>query len=142
MQEFITAAEDADRDEDENTEYRFKIDGRECIAYRPQPGQLAVLLATNARHSSEEEQIAGLINFFVAVLDHDSHSYIVNRLLDRTDRFGLKQVRGVFDWMVEQWSGRPTQPPSVSTPSPPTTGPSSTPPTPRPSSSDSPAIAS
>lgn len=128
MKEFTTAVQDAEQDEDGAME--FSVDGTLCRAYRPSDGQLAFLMASTGRHSSDQEQIAGLINFFVAVLDDESHNYIVNRLLDRKDSFGLEQVQAIMEWMVEEWSGRPTKSPSVSTTSPPTTGRSSTPRTP------------
>ena len=131
MREFTTAANEvAAEAEGGDNGMTFKVDGVECKAYRPKDGQLAVLMATTGRHSSNEEQVAGLINFFVAVLDDESHSYIVSRLLDRRDSFGLEQVQDIMEWMVEEWSGRPTRSPSVSTSSPPSGGQKSTQPTP------------
>lgn len=126
----MTAANEVAEGSEVDQGMTFKVDGVECRAYKPKDGQLAVLMATNTRHSSQEEQIAGLINFFVAVLDDTSHSYIVSRLLDRKDPFGIEQVQGIFEWMVEQWSGRPTRQPSVSTQSRKTDGQKSTQPTP------------
>lgn len=101
-----------------------------CRCFRPGDGQLAILMATTGRHSSQNEQIAGIINFFASVLDDDSHTYLVNRLLDRKDEFGLEQVQDIMEWMIEEWTGRPTKSPSVSTRSPSSTGQGSTPPTP------------
>lgn len=126
MKEFSTAISEAERQDDEDNAMEFSVDGTLCRAYRPSDGQLAFLMASTGRHSSDSEQIAGLINFFVAVLDDDSHNYVVSRLLDRRDPFGLEQVQAIMEWMVEEWSGRPTKSPSVSTPSPPNTGRSST----------------
>lgn len=128
MKEFTTAVSGAEQSDDDAME--FNVDGTLCRAYRPSDGQLAFLMASTGRHSNSQEQIAGLINFFVAVLDDDSHNYVVNRLLDRKDPFGIEQVQAIMEWMVEEWSGRPTRSPSVSTTSPPTTGQSSTPRTP------------
>jgi hypothetical protein len=127
MKEFTTAVQHAEQ-EDAGTKYdlEFGIDGVMCRARRPKDGQLAVLMATTGRHSSMNERIAGIINFFIAVLDEPSHTYVVGRLLDSEDEFGLEQVEQVMSWMVEEWSGRPTEAPSVSTQSPPSTGRSST----------------
>lgn len=124
MKEFTTAVEKAGQDEEAPLE--FAVDGTLCHGYYPGDGQLAYLLASTGRHSSEQEQIAGLINFFVAVLDDESHRYVVSRLLDRRDEFGIEQVQKIMEWMVGEWSGRPTKSPSVSTSSPPSTGQSST----------------
>jgi hypothetical protein len=124
VKEFTTAVEKADQDEEAPLE--FNVDGVMCHGYYPGDGQLAYLLASTGRHSTTQEQIAGLINFFVAVLDEESHSYVVNRLLDRKDPFGIEQVQKIMEWMVGEWSGRPTKSPSGSTTSPPSTGQSST----------------
>lgn len=128
MQEFTTAVQEVS--DDASDEIKFKIDDREITAYQPQDGQLAMLLASIGRGSSETDKIAGAINFFVAILSEPDAAYVETRLFDRKDQFGLAQIEEVMEWLVEQWSGRPTQSLSVSTPSPESTGPSSTPTTP------------
>lgn len=131
MKEFKTAVDEAEREDagDEGV-LEFNLDGVMCTAYRPKDGQLAVLMASTGRHSSEQEHVAGLINFFVAVLDDDSHNHIVARLLNRKDPFGLEQVNNIMHWMIEEWSGRPTKSRSDSTGSRQTDGQNSTQPTP------------
>jgi hypothetical protein len=128
MQEFTTAVKEVTGETID--EIKFKIDNREVTAYQPQDGQLAMLLASIGRGSSETDKIAGAINFFVAILSEPDAAWIEVRLLDRKDDFGIQQVEEVMEWLVEQWSGRPTKSLSVSTPSPESTGPSSTPTTP------------
>lgn len=131
MKEFITAAEEAAKSEDDDKGMEFAIDGVMCRCYKPGDGQLAVLMATTGRHSSQHEQVAGLINFFVAVLDDDSQNYVINRLLDRRDsEFGIEKVQEIMEWMVAEWSGRPTRSQSGSTPSRSNGGLKSTQPTP------------
>lgn len=126
MKEFTTAVEQAEKSEDDDNVIEFAIDGTMCKAYKPKDGQLAVLMASTGRHSSQQEMIAGIINFFVAVLDEDSHSYVVSRLLDRRDAFGIEQVQNIMQWLIGEWSGRPTKSPSGSTTSQQTDGPNST----------------
>jgi len=130
MKEFVTAAEEAAKPEDDDGVMEFSVDGVMCKAYRPQDGQLAVLMASTSRHSNNQEQIAGVINFFVAVLDDDSHNYVVSKLLDRNDSFGLENVQEIMEWMIEEWSARPTRSPSASTSSRRSGGRKSTPTTP------------
>jgi hypothetical protein len=84
-------------------------------------------MASVGRHASFHQQVAGVINFFCEVMDADAHAYVVERLLDRKDPFGLEQVTEIMEWMIEEWTGNPTQKPSVSTASPSTTGPNLTP---------------
>lgn len=135
MKEFTTAAREADISPDEVVE--FSIDGETCRAFQPSNGQLAVLLASVASTQNWTHQVAGVINFFDAVLDEDSSAYVSRRLLDRNDAFGLDEVQEVIQWLVEEWSSRPTPSPSGSTPSPPKGGQKSTPRTPRSTSSKS-----
>jgi hypothetical protein len=113
MKEFTTAIEASEAGEEDLLE--FKMDGHEMRAYRPTDGQLALLMSALGRHTSGQTKVAGVIDFFVAVMDEQSHSYVVDRLLSRTDPLGVEQVQEVIEWMIEEWSGRPTQPLSVST---------------------------
>lgn len=116
MKEFTTAiAEAQETDEDRDEGQVFKVDGVECRCFKPEDGQLAILMASVSRSQNWQTQVAGIINFFVEVLDDDSHQYIVSRLMDRDDPFGLDEVKDIMEWMVEDWTGRPIQPPSVST---------------------------
>jgi hypothetical protein len=76
---------------------------------------LALLMSSVGRHTNMQTQVAGIIDFFVAVMDDDSASYVTDRLLSRSDPLGIDQVQEVMEWMVEEWTGRPTPPLSVST---------------------------
>lgn len=113
IKEFTTALKAVT--EDETLPMVFAIDGHELAAYRPTDGQLALLMSAVGRHTNMQTQIAGIIDFFVAVMDDDSASYVTDRLLSRTDPLGIEQVQEVMEWMIEEWTGRPTQPLSVST---------------------------
>lgn len=140
MREFATAAQ---RVVDENSDERdtmieFKVGDRICYADKtPGDGQLAVLMATTTKHSGIEEQVAGTINFLFSVLDEESHTYLVSRLLDRKDPFGMENVTEILGYLMEEWSGRPTVSSPGSTASPRSDGPRSTPATPELTSSGS-----
>lgn len=154
MREFDTAVQEA-YDETEGLAddgSTFKINERakdgtlvrsvECTYYRPTPEQVAMLMSSLGRHTSHQTQLAGAIDFFVAVLDEDSHAYIVDRLMNRNDPFGLEDVEPIIMEMVEEWTGRPTQPPSGSTQSRSNGGRKSTPRTTKSTSSGSVPVAS
>lgn len=130
MLEITTAAKRAEQEGKEDEGTPFSVDGRECTAYRPGDGQLAVLMATTGRHSSQEESIAGIINFFASVLDDESHSYVVSRLLDRRDPFGFAEIEDIMKGLVQEWSARPIKQPSDFASSQQTDGQNSTLPTP------------
>lgn len=114
MKEFITAVEAVEA-EDEDLGTPFMVDGVECRAYAPSDGQLAMLVVSISKRSSQHEKIAGIINFFDSTLDEESREYITDRLLDRTDPFGVVQVEEIIEFLIEEWTGRPTKSPSGST---------------------------
>jgi hypothetical protein len=128
MKEFISAIEEKPlHPDDVDVPLMFKIDGHECRAYRPTDGQMAMVMTSLGRHVSDATKVAGIIDFFITILDDESHQYVVERLLSRDDALGLEQVEEVMMWLIEEWSGRPTQKPAVSTGSQANGGPKSKP---------------
>lgn len=98
----------------------------ELLAYQPDEAQFAVLMATTGRGTTAADRIAGIINFFVNILDEEGADYLTGRLLDRKDPFGIKNVEDIMEWLSTEWTGNPTQEPSGSTQSPSNDGPKST----------------
>lgn len=138
MKEFTTALKAIEQEQDEeDATLHFSLDGHELKIYPPSDGQLALLMASTGRHRTMPNQIAGIIDFFVELMDEESAGYIERRLLDRKDPFGLTEVTAIMEWMVEEWTGRPTQSPSGSTQSRRPGGRRSTPRTSQQTSSDS-----
>lgn len=89
-----------------------------CHAYPPGDGQVIVLVTdVMGRRSNTMQKLAGIIDFFVDVLDEESRDYITKRLLDPEDPFGLEEIEGVVWGLVEEWGGRPTKQPSDFAPS-------------------------
>ena len=114
MREFITAVEDAfDEEPDEGTS--IMLDGREMQFFKPTDGQIAMFMSSNGRHSSTGNRVAGIIDFFMGLFDDDDQTYLSDRLLDRTDPFGVKKIEEILESMLEEWSGRPTKSSSGST---------------------------
>ena len=114
MREFTTAVNEKRRAEEAEDFIEFKIDGQAIKAYRPTPSQMAWAITATGRYTTLHDKIAGVIDFFVGVLDENSRTYVVNRLLDRDDDFGFEQVEEIIRFLTEEWSGRPTKQPSDS----------------------------
>ena len=90
----------------------------ECHAYQPAEGQILVMIAdVMGRRSSMTDKVAGIIDFFTDVLDDESKDYIVGRLLDRHDPFGVADIQPIVNYLVEEWGGRPTVQPTDYLPS-------------------------
>ena len=121
MREFKTAARAADGEGDV---IEFKVDDDVLRAHRPSEGQLAMVMAVIGDFSTTEEQVATIINFYVALLDDDSRRVAKRRLLiDRT--MDVIDVTHHIQFFVEEWSARPTRQSSDSTSSLVRTGPRS-----------------
>jgi hypothetical protein len=134
MREFATALK---RSNEEETYVEFKIagfsyeeDGETVVladdatvrAYAPTDGQL-VMVASNFTDTADNMQkVAAAINFFTGTLDEDSLVYVKRRLLDRHDPFGVEEVTEILEWLLEEWSARPTKSSSGSSASPVATG--------------------
>jgi hypothetical protein len=114
VKEFVTAVEKQEQAADE-ADLIFKIDDQELRAYKPTEGQFALVMMALGRHSAMTEQFAGIIDFFVNVLDGPSQQYVIDRMMSRERMIPLEQIVEILEWMVEEWGGRPTQSPSVST---------------------------
>jgi len=116
MKEFKRAVQEATDEEEGPLE--FKVEGHDEVlrCHKPTDGQLAMLMASTGRHTSQHTQIAGVIDFFVSLLDNESQILVSDWLLDREDPFGIAEVNDIMSWMVEEWTARPTPLRSVSTP--------------------------
>lgn len=123
--EFDTAvARVAAEDEVEEAPYAFTIVERdpdtdaiinrvECHAYRPEEGQFVVMVTdVMGRRATLADKIAGTVDFCTEILDEPSKDYVVRRLLDRRDPFGLAELQPIIDWLIGEWGGRPTKQPS------------------------------
>ena len=120
MKEFTTAAKAAADDPDaaEAEVIRFKVDGRDIEMLPPSEGQVAILLAGASDLSSTPETVASAINFFMSLLrNREDITYFKRRLLSHDDNFGADQVAEIVQWLVEEWTARPTKQPSDYMPS-------------------------
>jgi len=124
MREFVTALEKSEQEGDE-ADLHFKIDGHEMRAYKPTEGQFALLVMAMGRHTTDMDQFAGIIDFFIQVLDEPSQRYVIDRMMSRVDIIPMSEVVEIMEWMIEEWGGRPFQKQSGSTSSPPKGGPKS-----------------
>jgi hypothetical protein len=140
MREFVTAVKAATEPVEQGEE--FTIDSHPVRCFKPTEGQVAIYMAESGRHSTDNDRTAAVINFFMGLFEPDDQAYLANRLLDRDDAFGLGQISEILNAMMEDWSGRPTQPSTGSTPSRSKGGRRSTRPTQQSTLSASPSIAS
>lgn len=134
MKEFVTAAKrEVHRNAGTEDTVSFLLkrnpedEGTEIRAYRPEESQYVLFLAAVGMGSSGMDGVAGVVNFLLSVLDPASKSHVTSRLLDRDDPFGMEDLQEIMEYLVGEWSGRPTESPIDSSASPLTDGPRSTP---------------
>lgn len=123
MKEFVSALEDAAEEgsvDGEEKYVEFTIDGREMRAYPPTDGQLTFMLAAMGRGQTTDQRFAAIVNLMMEALRDDDRDYFESRLLSRDPkrRLRIQTVEAIFEFLMEEWFARPTQPPSDSAPSP------------------------
>lgn len=110
MKEFTTAARRSVPSAIEGAEpIQFTVDGEEFTAYPPSAGQLALLMAGQAKNREVEESVAAIIDFLDGILDEHAQEVFRRRMLDRNDPFDFDNVEAIMEGLVEEWSARPTQ---------------------------------
>lgn len=94
----------------------FDLDGRVMRAYRPIEGQVVFMMAALGRGQSKESRFASILNIMFESLRPDDKDHLEARLLSRDPkvRLPMKQIEAIFEFCVEGWFARPTQPPSDS----------------------------
>lgn len=129
MKEFVTAAKNSKtpaRNEDDALV--FLHNGTEVKFYKPNDAQQAMMLAMGGR-SMSLKAAGTFIHLFIELGDHDTQKYFQDLMLDAESGFDLKGEGGLFDlweYIVEEWSGKASKQPSDYQPPRRTTGRAST----------------
>lgn len=114
MKEFVVAVDAQDQDENEENATTFlhkspeAPDGFECVFYQPSEGQFLMMLAMGGR-SMKRESIGHFIQLFIELGDDETQKYFHNLLMVRRGGFKVKGPGGIFDiweYLVEEWSGK------------------------------------
>lgn len=106
MKEFSSSVRAAD-DGGQLEDLPFALDGVDYVLRAPKRTQLAFLVATSAASRTDADRIAAMLDFIEAALEPPGNEKIRVRLLDRDDPLELEHMVEVFNWALEQWSGRP-----------------------------------
>lgn len=117
VKEFLTAVDEDEKDIDDEESIEFKLDGRTMKAYTPTSGQLVLLNASlRGRGQTDDQRFGTILNFLFDCMEDEDKDYLESRLMDRDRkrRLKLKQLEEIFEYLMGEWFGRPTQPPSDS----------------------------
>ena len=121
MKQFTTAARRGSPAISESEPVTFMWDDREMVAQPPTTGQLALFSAHQANGGLGG--VRALFELLAAVLDEADYRVIENALQDGID---LMLVTEVVQYIIGEWSGRPTSASTGSPRSPRSTGARST----------------
>jgi len=118
MKEFSTAVEVVEGEETgEERQIKFKIDDRMMTAYPPTDSQMAFMLATMGRGQTDETRFGSMVTLIMNTLKEDDRDYFESRQVSRNNSIPMPVIEGIFEYIIEEWSGNPTQSPSDSAPS-------------------------
>lgn len=114
MKEFITAAKEAGGEVDEDDVITTMHDGKEVTFYKPGTGQQAMMLQIT-RRKMDPETAGTFIALIFEMMEPDTRQYFEQRLMTWDDSFDLEGEGGlveIFEYLMEEWSARPTKQPS------------------------------
>lgn len=100
--------------------------GREIDIEYPGTGQVVYMTAELSEAQNDINQVGGLVQFIYHLMEPDDAQYVRQQLLDRRSGFDAEEVLALVEYLVEEWSSRPTEKPSASSPSQRTAGSTST----------------
>jgi len=122
IKQFGNAARGARDEGEEDLELEVMILDRKIHLNSPGSGQLSYLAMTIASNNRDLLTVGRLINFIVNLMDDDDQGYVSALLLDRDSGFDGEDIVDVAEYVVEEWSSRPTQTSTGSSKSPQATG--------------------
>lgn len=105
----------------EDVEFDFEVSEGEFVtmtAHPPTSGQFAMMLRQQAENSMAQ-RLRGMFDFLAAVLDQRNYDIIEQQLHDGLD---VEVVTELIEYLIEEWTARPTKARSGSQSSPRSTG--------------------
>jgi len=102
--------------DDERGVIKFKIDDRTLRAFPLHEGQITFLMAATGRGKTDLQRGADITDLMLESLRDSDRDWFNSRLLTRDpkQRIPMKTIEAVFEYLVEEWFGRPIQPSSDS----------------------------
>ena len=89
----------------------FAIEGIQFEAHPPSSGQVTLMMASQA-DGDPIEISKGLLEFLLAILGDEQYITFENGL--KSGEIQMELVMEIVEWLVEQWSNRPTTSASAS----------------------------
>ena len=121
MREFETAATRGKPGVGNPAEVEFKLDEHVLTAHPPTTGQVALFIQHG--RGGGLASVESMFQFFSDILDDKDWAIVEDKLRDGMD---VELLASISNYLIGEWSGRPTTPSSASSPTRNGTGPRST----------------
>lgn len=95
-----------------NSDVTFEYDDVTLTARRPKAATILDLAATTT--GSDVERVTATMAMVEDSLVPDSRDYIMGRLRDPDDEMDIEDLVPVIEWLVAEFTSRPTPPPPAS----------------------------
>lgn len=87
----------------------FKIGDDEFTVYPPTTAMFALFLSSQAENRTIADQMAGVVDLVDGLLTEEQRPLFHKRLLDRNHPLDFDVLQEIIEWLLEEWSARPTQ---------------------------------
>jgi hypothetical protein len=111
MREFTTAASRGKAGVTNAVDIEFMLDDEVLMAHPPTSGQVALFIQHG--RGGGISSITSLFEFFSDVLEDKDWKIVEDKLRDGMD---VELLAEISNYLIGEWSGRPTKPSSASTP--------------------------
>lgn len=113
-------------DEGKRGSKQVEVDRLETTARKPKEAIWMMMMASLSERAGTNEALAAAIDFVRKSLPDDDAMWLVMRLWDNDDNYGLDDIQEIVEYLMEEWTANPTESPSASTSTPSRTGKRST----------------
>ncbi len=111
MKEFQSAAR-AESPLENPIDIEFSLDGDEFLAQPPTSGQLTLFMASQGGGATPADTAKAMLELMLAVLGEEQYTDFENGL--KAGKVDIETVMEVIEYLIEEWSSRPTPPASDS----------------------------
>lgn len=116
MKQFVTAAKSHEESDKVGAPVEITLDDRKLTFMAPEGKTFLMLMSIYAEIDSGNHLLAlgSQINLIFNLLEGDDRAYMRRRMFDPRDDLGEEELLQIFRYLMEEWSGNPTDEPSGS----------------------------
>lgn len=82
----------------------FEIDGVILVATKPEEGAFTIILGALSNTATIADRTQAILTFIQASLDEPSRMYVMNRLLQKGDKFDIEFLAKIVNNLLKRWA--------------------------------------